>query len=256
MLRPPILLLSIITLVSIAQAADMVVIHSNASELYPRGKILESQTPINLPADSKITVVFGSGNVQTVSGPFQGKLQDTLKNNALANIKLTLNGENNEIDNQKLITTLAQFLKERESIRSAVSLQPQNLWLVDVSDVSNVSTPTKRFYCVAPAAPVILWRPKEQSQTASTLLIRHKSNGQEVSLEWPAHQTTLAWPSNLPVLYGDTYIIEVKADRHSTMKKLVLYQLPDRLPTNSHKVVWMVGRGCLLQANILLSTLR
>lgn len=248
MLRPPILLLSIITLVSIAQAADMVVIHSNASELYPRGKILESHTPINLPADSKITVVFGSGNVQTVSGPFQGKLQDTSKNNALANIKLTSDDKNNELDNQKLITTLAQFLKETESIR-AISLQPQNLWLVDVS------TPTKRFYCVAPAAPVILWRPEEQSQTTSTLLIRHKSNGQEVSLEWPAHQTTLAWPSNLPVLYGDTYIIEVKADRHSTLKKLVLYQLPDRLPTNSHKVVWMVGRGCLLQANILLSTL-
>ncbi len=250
MLRPPILLLSIITLVSIAQAADMVVIHSNASELYPRGKILESNTPVNLPTDSKITVVFGSGNVQTVSGPFQGKLQDKFKNNALANIQLTLDGKNNEFGDQKLITTLAQFLIERESIR-ALSVQPQNLWLVDV-----VSTPTKRFYCVAPAAPVILWRPEEQSQTTSTLLIRHKSNGQEVSIEWPAHQTTLAWPSHLPVLYGDTYIIEVKANRHSTLKKLVLYQLPDSLPTNSHKVVWMVGRGCLLQANILLTNLR
>jgi len=250
MLRPPILLLSIITLVSIAQAADMVVIHSNASELYPRGKILESHTLVNLPADSQITVVFGSGNVQTVSGPFQGKLQDTFKNNALANIQLAVAEiKNNDLDNQNLITTLAQFLIDRESIR-ALSIQPENLWLVDVS------TPTKHFYCVAPAAPVILWRPKEQSQTRSTLLIRHKSNGQKVSLEWPAYQTTLAWPSHLPVLYGDTYIVEIKADRYSTQKKLVLYQLPDSLPTNSHKVVWMVGRGCLLQANILLTNLR
>lgn len=249
MLRPPVLLLSIITLVSIAQAADMVVIHSNANELYPRGKILESQTAVNLPIDSKITVVFGSGNVQTVNGPFEGKLQDSFKDKALSNINLALDAKKTDLDNQKLITTLAQFLIDRESIR-ALSIQPHKLWLVDVS------TPTKRFYCVAPAAPVILWRPEEQSQTTSTLLIRHKSNGQEVSVEWPAHQTTLAWPSHLPVLYGDTYIVEVKTDRYSTLKNLVLYQLPASLPTNSHKVVWMVGRGCLLQANILLTNLR
>ena len=251
MLRPPILLLSIITLVSIAQAADMVVIHSNASELYPRGKILESETAVNLLTDSKITVVFGNGNVQTVKGPFEGKLQDTSKNNALANIQLAVaDTKNNDLDNKKLITTLAQFVIDRTTIRSLSSIQPENLWLVDVS------TPAKRFYCVAPAAPIILWRPEEQSQTASTLLIKHKSNGHKVSLEWPAHQTTLAWPSHLPVKYGDTYIVEIKANRYSTIKNLVLYQLPDSLPTNSHKVVWMVGRGCLLQANILLTNLR
>ncbi len=252
MLRPPILLLSIITLVSIAQAADMVVIHSNASDLYPRGKILDNQTPINLPTDSTITVVFGSGKVQTIKGPFEGQLQDTSKNNALANIQLAAvaDTKNNDLDNKKLITTLAQFLTERTTIRSLSSVQPKNLWLVDVS------TPAKRFYCVAPAAPIILWRPEEQSQTASTLFIKHKSNGQKVSLEWPAHQTTLAWPSDLPVMYGDTYIVEVKTTRYSTIKNLVLYQLPDSLPTNSHKVVWMVGRGCLLQANILLTNLR
>jgi hypothetical protein len=232
------------------QAADIVVIHSNASELYPVGKILDSHTPINLPTDSKITVVFDSGKVQTVNGPFQGKLQNTAIKKCLPNKKSKLDSEINKLDNNNLITTLAHFLNERETIRAFSLVQPDSLWLVDVS------TPTKRFYCVAPASPVILWRPEEQSQTASTLLIKHKSNGQEVRLEWPAHQTTLAWPSRLPVIYGDTYIVEVKANRYSTFKKLVLYQLPESLPTNSHKVVWMVGRGCLLQANILLTNLR
>jgi hypothetical protein len=250
MLRPPILLLSIITLVSIAQAADMVVIHSNANELYPIGKILDSQTPINLPTDSEITVVFDSGKVQTVNGPFEGKLQKTFINKELKSDFPKLDSKNNELDNNYLITTLAQFLIERETVRALSSVQAEKLWLVDVT------TPTRRFYCVAPAAPVILWRPEEQSQTASTLLIKHKSNGQEVRLEWPAHQTTLAWPSRLPLIYGDTYIVEVKTNRYSTLKKLVLYQLPESLPTNSHKVVWMVGRGCLLQANILLTNLR
>ncbi len=247
MLKPPLLLLSIITLVSIAQAADMVVIHSNASELYPLGKIINTQTVINLPTDSKITVVFDSGKVKTVNGPFQGRLQDT--NNGLKNLPIAF-AQNNELEDHRLITTLAQFLTERKTIRALSTVQADKLWLVDVS------TPTRRFYCVAPAAPVILWRPEEQSQTASTLLIRHKSDGQEVRLEWPAHQTTLAWPSRFPLIYGDTYIVEVKANRYSIMKNLVLYQLPASLPTNSHKVVWMVGRGCLLQANILLTNLR
>jgi hypothetical protein len=115
----------------------------------------------------------------------------------------------------------------------------------------------KRFFCIAPSSHVVLWRPKKQSHSASLLLIKHKSSGEEAKVVWPAYQTTLKWPNDLPVVYGDTYTVEVKPRRGSpSFKKLVLYQLPDSLPTKSHKVVWMAGRGCIPQANMLLASLR
>jgi hypothetical protein len=257
MLRLPLIFLCITSLVSVAQAADMVVIHSNDTQLFPIGQLFDSHTPINLPAetDITITVIFSSGGVQTISGPYQGTLQDpltdkNLDDNTLVTVlaKFLTETEIKNLDDNILVTVLAKFLTETEIVRG-LSQPPENLWLIDVST-------HKRFYCVAPSKRVILWRPKSQSDSASTLLIKHKTTGQQVSVVWPAYQTTLRWPRNLPVIYGDTYTVELKTRSRTSFKKLVLYQLPESLPTNSHKVVWMVGRGCIPQANILLTSLR
>ncbi|MEN8219273.1 MAG: hypothetical protein ABFS56_23505 [Pseudomonadota bacterium] len=234
MLRLPMIVLCITALVSVAQAADMVVIHSNAIELFPRGQLLDSHTPINLPAEAKITVVFSSGGVQTISGPYQGTLQDPLKNNNMAD--------------GSLVTALANFLIERETVRG-LSQQPENIWLIDVSTY-------KRYYCVAPSKRAMLWRPESQSYKASTLLIKRETTGQQAAVGWPVFIRTLAWPSKLPLIYGESYTVELRTPSHTFEKELILYQLPKRLPTNSHKVVWMVSRGCIPQANMLLASLR
>ena len=229
------LLLCITSFSSTVLAVDMVVIHSNITQLFPRGQLLDYHTPIDLPSEGKITVVFNNGNVQTVSGPYQGKIQnpDPEKNNSL--------------DNKTLVTSLAQFMVERETIRE-LSAQPKDLWMVDVST-------SKHFYCIAPSSQVILWLPEIQSQSASTLVIKHAPTGEQTEIEWPAYHTTLSWPSSLPVQYGDIYTVKIKYHSRTTFKQFVLYQLPESLPTNSHKIVWMVGRGCIPQANQLLASL-
>ncbi|OAD20931.1 hypothetical protein THIOM_003332 [Candidatus Thiomargarita nelsonii] len=216
------------------QAADMVVIHSNEIQLFPRGQLLDSHTAINLPAEANITVVFSSGGVQSISGPYQGTLEDPLKNK--------------NIGDDTLVMALAEFLIERETVRGILP-PAEKIWLIDVST-------QKRHFCIASSERVILWRPESQSYTASSLLITHKNTGQQAKLVWPAYQTRLPWPSNLPIIYGETYTVELTTRSSTTFKKLVLYQLPDSLPTNSHKVVWMVGRGCIPQANMLLAGLR
>ncbi|KHD05307.1 hypothetical protein PN36_02360 [Candidatus Thiomargarita nelsonii] len=232
MLRLPLIFLT--TLISVAQAADMVVIHSDEIQLFPRGQLLDSQTAINLPADANITVVFSSGGVQSISGPYQGRLEDPLKN------------KGNKGDDT-LVTSLADFLKTRETVRGI--LQLEKIWLIDIST-------QKRYFCIAPSERVILWRPESKSYTASRLLITHKKTGQKARLKWPAYQARLPWPRYLPITYGEIYTIALTTYSRTTSKELVLYQVPDSLPTNSHKVVWMVGRGCIPQANMLLAGLR
>ncbi|MBE9562126.1 MAG: hypothetical protein IMF12_04600 [Proteobacteria bacterium] len=218
----------LILCMNVAHAADMVIVHSNVPQ-YVEGQLLDSQTSIFdllVPA-SEITVVFSNGGVKTINGPYRGTITDTNK--------------------PDLLITLSKLLTENKSIIRGSSKYPKNLWLVDVNT-------SKRFFCVAPASRVVLWRPK--SQSASTLTIKHKASNKKAVVKWPAKQTTLRWPSNLPIVYGDSYTLELKNRNGSFFKILVLYQLPDSLPTTSHKVVWMVGRGCISQANKLLSSLR
>jgi hypothetical protein len=228
-----ILILSIIATVNVTHAANMVVIHSTDTNLFSKGQLLNAQISQNIPAKVKITVVFETGGVKTVTGPYFKPLQDPLANTN---------------SDPKLVITLANFLTNTSNIRSRGEDNPNNPWLVDVNT-------TKRFYCIAPSYNVILWRPKSDSQSASTLLIKHTRTGKVVKVRWPAYKDILEWPSDLPVRYGDTYKIEVQTRSNSSIKKLVLHQLPIGLPSKSHKVVWMIGRGCVQQVNQLLSSL-
>ncbi|MFK5971155.1 MAG: hypothetical protein QM487_13685 [Candidatus Marithrix sp.] len=221
-------LIILILCVNIAHAADMVIIHSNVAE-YTDGQLLDNTTILNLPKQSnKITVVFANGGVKTINGPYTGTVAD--------------------ITDPDLLITLSKLLTEKtEPYTRGSSKYPKNLWLVDVNT-------SKRFSCIAPSSRVVLWR--SNAQSASTLTIKHKASNKKAVVKWPAKQTSLKWPSSLPIIYGDSYTLELKNRNGSFFKILVLYQLPDSLPTTSHKVVWMVGRGCISQANMLLSSLR
>ncbi len=227
----------------LAASADMVVTHTQGTE-FSVGQILSQQQTIDLAATAELTVIFNSGQVLTVHGPYHDKLQEK----KLITTLMTSQQET------PIVETLAQFLQESQTsvttLRAQVSDSPDDIWAIDVST-------NKRHYCVTDGRDVVLWRSDSDSGTASNLLIKHKDSGREVQMTWPANQTTVTWPRTLPIVYGDTYTVEVTSRRGNiSFKKLVLYQLPSTLPTQSHQIVWMVGRGCIPQANLLLAKLR
>lgn len=232
-------LLLTVCLSATSWAADMVVLRANAqASPLTAGQVLPQNHPLQLSLGAEITLAFANGNVQTVQGP----------------LHQVINNPSSRADEPQLVATLSQFLRHGQfnqtNVRARQQEVPNDIWLVDIST-------NKRHYCVTDANQVMLWRPQSESHSASTLIIKHKNTGHEVLIMWPANQSTLAWPNSLPVLYGDTYTMELTSRRgSSSFKKLVLYQLPDSLPTQSHKVVWMVGRGCIPQANMLLARLR
>jgi len=237
-----ILLIGIAYLTNIAYAGDMVIVHSTATETFPTGQILDSQTPLNLPENAELTFVFETGDVLSLNGPYQGLVEKPESNNTFVD--------------PNLVPTLSSLVRgdyeplKKGILRAKSHEIPQSIWQVNLSN-------NKRHYCVKTTDQVLLWRPKSESKSASRLVIKHKNSGQHIQTMWPAHQSTLIWPKNLPIVYGDTYTVELKNLRGgSSFKKLVLYQLPQNLPTNSHTVVWMAGKGCIPQANRLLASLR
>ncbi len=230
------LLIGVTMLVGQVYAANMVVVHSNNIQLFPKGQLLDSQHALNIPINTEISLVFETGGVKTIVGPYKGRIQAP---------KRVKNSENVAA---KLASILQNGQLSLPKLRPAISETPKDVWYVDVST-------HKRHYCVSRNS-VTLWRPQRESQNAGDLSIKHKQTGEQAQSVWPARKSTLRWPNNLPIVYGSTYTVELNTRGHSKFKKLVLYQLPNDLPTKSHKVVWMVGRGCIPQANMLLASLR
>jgi hypothetical protein len=240
MIRLSVLLFCLTSLLSslVAQADDQAVvllIKPSKSLSLSEGDKLKNNQQINLPIGTEMIVAFGNGETQSFVGPFKGKLKIPVYDDL-------------DFATEKFIDELVEFVKENENTRGRET--SDTAW-----SVVNVDTEV-RYHCVAPSSHgVVLWR--NQNTTASDVKITHKRTRKRVKLKWPANQETLKWPEKLPLHYGDTYTVKIKNRRgESRFKKLILYQLPDRLPTKSHKVVWMVGRGCIPQANILLASLR
>lgn len=222
------------TWVGMVQAAELVVIRSTHENLLAKGDILNTQAMVNLPANAEITVVFDSGNPLTLKGPYQGKLADPTPGSK---------------PTPQLVADLSHFVRKDVTVRGEA--ETRDLWSIDVDS-------NRRNYCVASSDKINLSRPVNDSSTASTVILKHKISGQQVQLTFTANQTNLTWPTTvLPVIFGDTYTLEMKTLRgRSSFKKLILYQLPTDLPTKSHQVVWMVGKGCTTQAGTLLISLR
>ncbi|MEK7991263.1 MAG: hypothetical protein VSS52_009675 [Thiotrichaceae bacterium] len=235
------------TFISSVYAADMVVIRATDNAGYAKGQLLNNNVHIQLPEEAEMTVVFSSGKVLTVGSGFTGLLIDPVQTD-----KHTANTADNAT---QLVVNLSDFLYEQAhheppTTRKSSQERPSSAWQVDMSN-------RKRHYCVAPSKQLILWRPSNSSNTAGTLEIKHNSSENRIKAVWPAHKTTLNWPKKLSVVYEDTYNVEVKnlTGQHF-FKKLVLHKVPNDLPTKSHQVVWMVGRGCIPQANLLLASLK
>lgn len=226
-----------IGLVSVSvQASNAVIIYSNADTL-SAGQLLDEQIIIHLTKKEEVSVAFATGGIQTLKGPYQGEITDPNKG---------------EEEDATLVSQLAQFIqnmKQNIVIRGTQQYDIK-LWMVDVNTLD-------RHYCVPASQQLKLFRPDEESKIASSVLIKHKATGKEVKVAWPARKVTLAWPRSLSLVYGDTYTVTVKSMQgQEHFKMIVLYRLPDSLPTEPHKVLWMAGRGCIPQAEMLLASLR
>ena len=234
------------TFISSVYAADMVVIRATDNAGYIKGQLLNNNVQVRLPADAEMTVVFSSGQVLTVEAGFHGTLADPIK---------TQHIPNQTKNSGALVTSLSDFLYEQAhyeppTTRKSGQERPSSAWQVDMSN-------HKRHYCIAPSKKVVLWRPSNASKTAGTLEIKHTKTNKRVKTVWPAHKTTLSWPKKLGVVYENPYNVEVtNLTGQRFFKKLVLHKIPTDLPTKSHQVVWMVGRGCIPQANLLLASLK
>jgi hypothetical protein len=83
---------------------------------------------------------------------------------------------------------------------------------------------------------------KPERTTASALSIA-SNNGLTVSVDWPAAENEIEWPSAMTYTDDAQYTVSLLGGqpKHLSIK---LFTRPRDLPSEAHAVVWMADKGC------------
>jgi len=217
----------------VLSAAQLVVVESTAADLKP-GTVLDSTKPVQVPAGAAVTVIADDGKVSTLKGPFSGTVQagggkaDPSLVGALS----------------KLVTPAGAEQTPLGAMRGGKPPSHPGPWDIDVLRAGT--------YCVPAKATPTLWRGESEKAGSATLHLL--PGGEKIMVEFGAGTASVPWPKALPLKDDTQYL--AKTSWRTAVSKLAIYLVPDGLPSDAHRVVWMSNQGCNQQARALLATLK
>ena len=219
---------------SVVGAAQLVVVDSTAADLKP-GTVLDSAKPVQVPAGAIVTVVGDDGKVSTLKGPFSGTVAGSGGGKADPSLVAALS---------KLVTPGGSGQTPLGAMRGGKPPGSPGPWDIDVLKAGS--------YCVPAKATPMLWRGEADKAGSATLHLL--PGGEKVTVEFAAGAASVAWPKNLPLKDDAQYL--AKTSWRTAVAKIAIFLVPDGLPSDAHRVVWMSNQGCGQQARALLATLR
>jgi hypothetical protein len=228
-------ILAVLLVASAAGAGELVVIDSTAPDLM-RGQVLDGSEPLELGPGTAVTVVTGDGRVKTLEGPFSG---------------VPFAGEESAPGGSVLVRTLSRLVSGKTPDTRELGMT-RGESLVGRPDAWSIDIIRSGAHCVTDRTHAVLWRPS--GATAETLTIRRQPWGEKVSIDWPAGTNSLIWPLALPLENGGLYLVRLSSRISGT--KLVVYVVPENLPTDAHLAAWMADLGCNEQAMALVAEMR
>lgn len=214
--------------------ADQLVIVASTVEDLPRGTMVDGSAELTLPEGSSLTLVSKSGELMKLEGPFQG---------------IPSSGDPGEGD-AGLLFALEQLLENRKAeetpgvFRAAPGGdQPAGPWWIDTSRSGH--------YCVHPAHPPVLWRPRPAA--AEGIEIRQLRGGGAGEAQWAAGEATASWPEKLKVEDGGAYVLQ---KGRSPRRQIIVHVLGEEAGEDElQQLVGLVSQGCMQQAETLAEAL-
>lgn len=218
----------------LARAEPLVVIESTLPSLAP-GATVDGAAALNLPERSRVVLVSETGKTVALNGPWQGK----------PGAGGTGGGD------PRLVTALASLVRTAQedshsvgAIRAAGIKTRADALMINLSESGD--------YCIADPKAVDVTR--YGSETGASVTLNAVKGDHRASLSWPAGRDRTAWPADLPLEDGATYLVEQDGKDSRTM--LVVHTIVDDMPTDAHRAVFMMEKDCLEQAKMLLALLR
>jgi hypothetical protein len=250
-----ILIVFLATVLSTGTMAYELVVIGSSSLRIKVGKILENTQIINLSRDEFLKLISYNGELLELKGPYSGVI-DTKKDAAkpstgkrFLDLFGRLLGNSDKFDDSSigaLIKTLPNYEPRRRGQMLSVG---RNLALPNTSDPWAIDVERSGAHCVKEKS-VNFWRTKSRKSARFSVLTMPK--GSKVRVKWPKRTELLKWPGSVPLTDGAAYQIKVSGNPFQSIN---IHVAPLDLPTPVHSAAWMVGKGCMEQAGVLLKSL-
>lgn len=209
-------------------AAPLIVVDAHGGGL-KKGQKIDSTQPITLKEGERVTLISQDGKTVTLRGKFSG---------------LPMTGAGAATDQKQVLGALVGTRNAQTGTLGAVrsfglsrAVALPEPWLIDVS------TPGER--CLRPGQQPIWWRPEVGTSQKFTLLPIDQS--WRVDFEWAAGQHAIPGPP-LAKFEGQTVFLIRTGEREYG---ITVHLVPTNLD-GSALASWMIGKGCMPQAEALL----
>ncbi len=216
------------------RAEPVVVLSGQVGDLGP-GSVVDSATPVDLPAGAVLVVNDATGQTRTIAGPYAGPIGNSA----------SAGGDGG------LVASLGQLVASRDAEQSTLgairSAPGQTTRDPQVLTVTNSSV-----QCAPADGAIRLWRPGTMD-VDSRLAITDMATNARTEVIWHAGDAALAWPAGLPATDGGRYRIELDVAPRAI--ELELHFVPTGLDATDRLAAWMSGVGCRRQALLLLGTI-
>ncbi|NCF26315.1 MAG: hypothetical protein GWP69_02970 [Gammaproteobacteria bacterium] len=211
-----------------SQAADLVVIASSDPSIKV-GVVIDGVRPMRVAAGASVVMISSAGKTIKLSGPYSGA-PDTSASSSDRQLVDSLSRLITE--EAKSPTTLAVF---RGGLKPLPTGRP-DIWGIDIAREGN--------YCLRPDRPAMLWWAAARSGAvvgfAST-----GDNARSARIKWPRGKRYVAWPKELTLSDGGTYVARFWSEDNGEQLHTVL--MPN-LATDAHRAAWMAEHECTRQA--------
>lgn len=229
----------------IVVAADLVILESTSPD-YPSGEILDDTTQIELSEDGEITLIAEDGTIISLSGPFIG----SPSLDAIQNVSGVLDALGRLVGTADVSATDIGGVRGDEEgddfLARAVDDTRTSPWTLH----TNI---TGAQCVIADAQEIRFWR--ENADNTEQLRVKHIGTASNNTIEWQAGNQTVTWPSGLPLVANDLYLVRLGDDLRSTT--LQLREIPAAVNRDGVAVVaFLAAKGCISQARMEFDRLR
>ncbi|MEY3202348.1 MAG: hypothetical protein RIR70_1898 [Pseudomonadota bacterium] len=223
-------LLAVLCMPALAQAADLIVLEARGIALKPGQKIAHD-SPISLKEGERLTVIGPDGKSTTLRGPFAGA---------------PMPGAAATTDPKQ---ALAALIATRDARTSSVGViraggQAEKLpepWLIDISRAGP--------RCLQEGELPIWWRP--QADSAQSFVVFPIDRSWRADFVWKIGQERQPVPPLSRFAGQNTFIISMNQQEYAVS----ITTIPKGMDNDFVLASWMLEKGCVQQADALIRSL-
>lgn len=203
------------------------------------GQLLDSHSPLGIPAGGEIAYITPDGSEHRLSGPYRGvPLAGTAASGPRALARLA---------------RLARLIAANgpsgapPAAHAASPPAPAKAFAIDIASSATVCARSDT------TPPLLLWRAR--SDTALTAHLARARNGKGADLAWPAGTAIVPWPAGLPLRDNEAYFLRVAGSKVPVT--LLIHLMPKAAMAAASTAavdgaLWLAAHGCTAQGRRLL----